>query len=676
MMKRFLVVAYTMLISLIAAADEGMWMVNSLSRALVQKMEKTGLELSGNEIYNADKVSLTDAIVSLDFGCSGSLVSARGLLITNHHCAYSDVHSLSTAEHNYLEDGFWARNDEDEIYIPGKSVYLLEKVLDVTDEVNAVIQQEKDEGRPAGMRRVSYLIEKKYKQETSLEASLSSMWAGSKYYLALYKVYTDIRLVAAPPVSISAYGGDEDNWEWPQHKCDFALYRIYSAPDGSPAPHSNENVPLAPKRILPISQQGYSIGDFTMIIGYPGKTDRYTSSAKLSYRLDTELPIINKIREDQMAVISSWMDKDPSVRLKYSDKYFSLSNVGELGTGEELCYKRFNTVGQKRKSERILKGKENKQLLRTLSEKYEAYRTPRRNLIYYRENLLRGSELGLIATRLKNAHSRSNPQKEYEALDMRVERDLFDISIESFYENTDSTMWGPYRTEVRNMFLNGGKADYKALCDYLWTDDIMTKEDRIYKFYIDNSIREFNEATDKAQGTPNVSELGKEYTHALYKAREAKGMLQYPDANSTMRLTFGTVSTFKRDSKLMPYQTFSEQVLEKEDTLKYDFTLKDDWRALLQKVPSGSLPVNFITDCDITGGNSGSPVINGRGELIGLAFDGNKESLASDVSFTPGYNKCVCVDIRYVLWTLENYAHMDRIIAEMNILPARVGNQN
>jgi len=667
MMKRIIVAACALLLHFAAIADEGMWMVNSLSRALVQRMQKEGLEMDPDEIYNADEVALTDAIVSLDFGCSGSMVSDRGLLITNHHCAYSDVHSLSTEEHNYLEDGFWAQSDRDEVYIPGKSVYFLERVLDVTDEVNALIKKEKTAGKPMGMRRISYLMEKKYKEETSLEASLSSMWAGSKYYLALYRVYTDIRLVAAPPVSIAAFGGDEDNWEWPQHKCDFALYRIYAAPDGSPAPHSADNVPYVPKRKLSISTEGYGMADFTMVLGYPGKTDRYASSAKLSYRLDTELPIINKIRNDQMEVISGWMDKDPSIRLKYSEKYFSLSNVGELGVGEEICYKRFNTVRSKQLDEKILKGKENKRLLDALAQKYQAYRAPRRNFLFYRENLVRGSELALIATRLKNSHSKSDPKKEYESLDLRVERDLFDLSVRSFYENTDSSMWGGYRRKVRDMFLKDGMTDYKALCDYLWKDGIMTRNDRIFKFYTDNSVREYNEAVDKAQGTPNVIELGRDYTRALYKAREENGILQYPDANSTMRLTYGTVSTFRRDSHQVPFQTFSDQILAKEDSLKYDFTLKKDWRKLLLGVPKGTLPVNFITSCDITGGNSGSPVLNAGGELIGLAFDGNKESLASDASFTEGYNKCVCVDIRYVLWTLEYYAGMDRILSEMDI---------
>ena len=266
-----------------ARADEGMWMVNLITRALEARMQEKGLQLQANEIYNEQAGGLTDAVVSMDFGCTGSIISDEGLVITNHHCAYSDVYKLSTDERNYLEDGFWAFKSTDEIPIEGKSIYLLRKVLDVTDEVNAELAEAAAEGRPMGFRKISYQLEKKYAAGTGYEASLSSMWAGSKYYMAFYTVYKDIRLVAAPPVSIAAFGGDVDNWEWPQQKCYFALYRIYTAPDGTPAEYSEDNVPLKPVRKLTISTQGYRNGDFAMVIGYPGKTDRYASAAKINY---------------------------------------------------------------------------------------------------------------------------------------------------------------------------------------------------------------------------------------------------------------------------------------------------------------------------------------------------------------------------------------------------------
>lgn len=267
--KKLMLFALTALLgSFSAKADEGMWMIHAIDAALEKKMQERGLELSAGEIYNADAegATIADAVVSMEFGCTGSIISDNGLLITNHHCAYSDIHRLSTPDHNYLEEGFWAMRSDEEVSINGKSVYFLKRVLDVTDEVNEIKSRTDMTGRPMGMRKLSYQLETKYRNDTGLEAWLASMWDGSKYYMALYEVYGDVRLVAAPPVSSAAFGGDIDNWEWPQHKCDFAMYRVYTAPDGSPADFSKENVPMKPKAKLKISLDGYKDGDYTMII--------------------------------------------------------------------------------------------------------------------------------------------------------------------------------------------------------------------------------------------------------------------------------------------------------------------------------------------------------------------------------------------------------------------------
>lgn len=663
-MKKYLIVVALVLVlrPLAASADEGMWMVNALSEALVQKMQKTGLELAPGEIYDESKVSLKDAIVSLDFGCTGSMISEEGLLITNHHCAYSDVHSLSTPEHNYLETGFFANSRDGEIYIPSKSAYFLKKVLDVTDEVEETVEYLKASGQPHGSRRVSSILEKKYSKITGYEASLSSMWSGSKYYLALYEVYTDIRLVAAPPVSIAAFGGDIDNWEWPQQKCDFAMYRIYSGPDGKPAPHSDANVPMKPLRHLTISTQGVKPGDFTMIMGYPGRTARYSSSAKVNYRSHITLPVSNKVRADQMAIIKGWMDKDPDIRLKYSDKYFSLSNVQENDEGFVQNVGRFGASKHIRREERRML-RDEKALLKELEEKYAEVSDAQKSLTYYRETMIRGTGLGLVATRLRTARRPLDMDKEYSKLDLRVEKDLFRYCLQSYFDNVNPKYFGEYQKELLSRF---GK-DYDAMFNALWIDRHMTKDDGIYKFFADVNVSDFNKDIDSIMGERSLSALDKEYTQAKYRARKHRHIEQYPDANSTMRLTYGKVSSFKRDGKMLPWQTFSSEILAKENPDSYDFHLLPEWKNLLEEAQDKGLdlPVNFLTDNDITGGNSGSPVLNARGEIVGLAFDGNKESLASDVYWTPGYNKCVNVDIRFVLWTLENYAHCDNILAEI-----------
>ena len=665
-MKNKISLMLALLLSVAARADEGMWMVNAISKALVDKMEARGLKLSGNEIYNADAVSLKDAIVSLDFGCTGSMVSANGLLITNHHCAYGDVHALSTPEHNYLEDGYWAYKAEDEIHIPGKSVQFLQSIIDVTDEVNAYMEEQRAEGKPFGMRKVSFVMEKKYSEQTGLEASLSSMWSGSKYYMALYKVYRDVRLVAAPPVSIAAFGGDIDNWEWPQHKCDFAMYRIYTDSEGNPADYSKSNIPFKPSKWLQISTQGYGMGDFAMVMGYPGRTDRYSSSAKVDYMTSLSLPITNQIRGEQMEIISRWMNEDPAVRLMYADRFFSLSNVQELQDGEVACCERFKVVKAKRKLERRLRSAENRQLLKDLDDKYQAIREAEKNSIWYRETLVRSSRIALIAMRLRNSRAIPNMEEEYKGMDMRVEKELFFNGIRNYVAHVDSSCWGSYQKQVIAMFTDTeGRIDADAVAGYLWVDRYMTREDPLFRFMSDVSVSDFNKRIDKVQGSVSVSDLGKQYTRALYAYRNDKGIVQYPDANSTMRLTYGTVSTFRRDGRKVPIVTYSHEILGKEDRNSYDFTLKDEWRDKLKA--AGPIPVNFITDNDITGGNSGSPVMNGRGELIGLAFDGNKESLTGDVYYTPVYTKCVCVDIRFVLWTLDTYAGMSRILDELQI---------
>lgn len=708
-MRRIFTYILVLLASILASqklyADEGMWMVNTIDKALEKKMKERGLKLNAREIYNADAegASLTDAIVSLDFGCSGSVVSDNGLVITNHHCAYGDVHKLSTPEHNYLEEGFWAMKAEDEVNIEGKKMFFLKKVLDVTDEVLQLTEEQQAEGKPFGFRRLSSLIEKKYSKETGLTAWLSSMWSGSKYYLALYEVYSDIRLVAAPPVSLAAFGGDTDNWEWPQHKCDFAFYRIYTAPDGKPAEYSPDNIPLKSKKKLKISIDGYKPGDFAMVIGYPGMTDRYSSSAEVLHKKRVTLPISNRLRGEQMSIVSGWMNEDPNIRLKYADYYFSLSNVQEMNCGEVFCFNRFEVVAQKDKLEKELQAwveesEERKtkwgETIALLDSLYLMSEGIEKNKVYYRETLIRGSQLGLI---IRRAYNSRNPQgtgkrmlSDYENIDLRVEKDLISYALHEYINNIDSYFWSDFQKEVIAQYTNDGICDTKALAEELWSSSLFTnaedvermyrkkvspeeiQEDRLAKFLMSVAITDFNSEANDIVGDNRLVDLRRDYTNMLYEMRLEKGVPQYPDANSTMRLTYGTVGGLEPcDAVIYSHQTTTTGILEKYDPNNYDFNLNDKQLKLYRKGDwgrwnkNGKMPVNFLTNNDITGGNSGSPVLNGKGELIGLAFDGNKESLASDACYTPDYNKCVCVDIRFVLWTLDKYAGMTELIKEL-----------
>ena len=641
-MKRLILIAALLFPSLAAMADEGMWMVHAISEALEKKMQERGLQLSAGEIYNADAPGATvaDAIVSLGFYCTASVISDEGLLITNHHCAYSDLFDLSTPEKDYLEDGYWAFRRQEEIPLQGKTVYFLKRVLDVTDEVYALRDSLQKAGVPFGSRRISSLMERKYADKTGLEASLDAMWAGEKYYLALYQTYTDIRLVGAPPVSVAAFGGDEDNWEWPQHKGDFALYRIY-----------DHGEPLHSPWHLRVSQNGYREGDYAMVLGYPARTDRYSSSYKVDYLTRVERPVTNRIRGNQMEIVRKWMDADPAVRAKYSDWFFSLSNVQEMQEGEVQCVKRFGVVDEKRAQEKNLPA----DILQGLSDEYAATEEIERQKAFYRETIVRGMRITPTMLRMSNAKDDEQRmalyKRDIDALDARVEKDLIAYALEEYFGNLPAEVVGPRQDSLRKAF----SGDFKALAVHLWENPYTLMD-----FVTEVKIGDFNA---RERHTGDLTELTRHYTRALYHEREARGVVQYPDANSTMRLTYGVVSALEPwDAVYTSWYSSTRGLREKYDPAQHDYALPADFVTALDRYDG---PVNFLTDNDISGGNSGSPVLNARGEVIGLAFDGNKESLASDVSYTPDYNKCVCVDIRYVLWILRDYVGLDRVVEEI-----------
>ncbi len=715
---RFLVILFLLSVSGISRADEGMWLVNLLDKNLTQQMKKTGLKLDPKLIYDESGSAISNAVVALDFGCTGSIISDKGLLITNHHCAYSDIHALSTPEKNYLEDGYWAMNQSQEIPIKGKSVFFLRKVTDVTDEIKQISDSLKKNNIPGGMRKITSIIETKHSKKSGMETSCNSMWRGSKYYMFYYEVYTDIRFVGAPPVSVAAFGGETDNWEWPQHKGDFALYRVYGNKDGKPAPYSVNNVPISPKKVLPISTKGIKDGDFTMIMGFPGRTNRYSSSFSIHEKEKVTNPISVKIMREKLDILNKWMKSDPNIRLKYADYYFGISNLQEMLEGEVINFRRFGVekIFQEREKElqQWIDSDSQRQakwgdLLQKLSTRYNETEEIIRIKKYYQNTLVGGYGLIAIANKagsLNNSSNRDNidtlkvGQREYvnfikdieeiyQECDMRAEHEMLKYTLKTFVDNVPPLYRGDYINGLAKQFNNDGE----AMADYIFSNSIFTNPEKFRQIVKNDQpvsvfgedplnlmsksigVRPFNETISKICKGESIDQLEAEYGRVMYQMNLDKGRNQYPDANSTMRLTYGTVGPLDpSDGIHCKSQTTTQGLWDKYNPDNYDFNIKPrmlgfleskDWGNYCEK---GKMFIDFLTNNDITGGNSGSPVMNSKGEIIGLAFDGNKESLASDAYFHPQMNKCVNVDIRYVLWIIDKYAGAGYLIDEMHII--------
>lgn len=702
-----------------AAADEGMWMVQQLG-GVYPKMKAEGLKLPLEEIYNEASPALCDAVVAVDGGMgTGSMISDQGLMITNHHVAFSDICALSTPEHNYLETGFWARTRDEEIPVEGKSVWFLRKVVDVTGEAQAQRAQMQAAGRWNGMsmRRLYADLENRYKQDSPYEVSCASMWGGRKFYMYFYEIFRDVRLVGTPPVTIGAFGGDVDNWGWPQHKGDFTLYRVYTAPDGTPAPYAKENVPLRPRRVLSISTQGIREKDFTMVVGFPGRTNRYASSYAVTEREMVRNPIVVKNRHERMDILRRHMGRDEGVRMKYSDAYFGLSNFADLAKWETKCLRRYRVAELRRAEEqRMMAWIEADSarraawgdVLDALDRGYKARCGAECNLNYFREAWLGPSNALLTANRLssflgkldrlkidtfdirsKDAKSVvDNGERLRRNYDAATDRDLFARMMVSFTANVPREMWG----DALCRMYDAASGDAERMAREAFDASFCSDPDRYAAYFTQNRslaeirrdplvaltesvrVQRFTGEVDKAEkrACAGVGRTESRYQQALYAFREAQGVAQYPNANSTMRLSYGTVEPVSpMDGVHYDARSSVRGYVEKYNPTQYEFRVDERMRQLIEAKAwgrwgeKGELYVNFLTNNDITGGNSGSPVLDARGRLIGLAFDGNRESMAADLYFQPDHARTVCVDIRFVMWVIERYADAGYLLEEM-----------
>ena len=711
--KKFSITLILIVFATFVYADEGMWLVNNIDSQLYAQMKKRGLLLTPEQIYNPNGNSIKDAIVAINGGsCSGSIISANGLMITNHHCAYGDIHALSTPEKNYLEDGFWAMTQDKEVPIKGKTVTFLKKVIDVTEETKRIIDS-LDRLGPRGIRFMNK-IERVFAQKYGLgdnnqEISLASMWRGSKFYLYFLETYEDVRLVGAPPVSIGAFGGEQDNWGWPQHKGDFAIYRIYMSKEGKPAKYSPDNIPYSTGNFLKVSSKGVKEGDFTMILGYPGSTNRYVPSAEVRNKFEVLNPTISTVRRLKLETLKTRMDADPLIRLKYQDKYFGISNYCDYAKWENLCIRRYNIIGV-REMEEV--GLENAPLLDDIQKYYSSVKEISMNREVVRECMVRGSEWLLFAQRFSsmvsglkkrgiNSLDLTIPEvagfvkMNYRAIflegDPTVEKEVFITMFNYLINNVDEK----YFTDDFKACLSTYNRDITRYATYLYNNSIFADPTRFMAFFTQTrtieealadpmlalvdfaNIAWFNqqETAIENQTGLSISSLKAKYVTSLYNMRRANGQAVYPDANSTMRLTYGTVGPLRpSDAVFYDWYSTSTGILEKYNPDDYEFNMKPDYVQLLKSAPwgrwansSGQQSINFLSDNDITGGNSGSAVLNAKGELVGLAFDGNRDSMSGDLYFDPQKCKTVSVDIRYVLWVIEKYAQADYLLKEMSL---------
>ena len=698
-----------------AKADEGMWLLNLLETLRIDTMNSMGLKLSADDIYNINEGSLKDAVVMFADYCTGEIVSENGLLFTNHHCGFEAIQNHSTVEHNYLEDGFWAMNQEEELPNPELSVTFLKRIEDISDLVMSRINSDMNESRRSAIiEALSDSLTSAIKAESGLEASVESLYGGNNYYLFVYEEYKDVRLVGAPPSSVGKFGFDTDNWVWPRHTGDFSVFRVYTDPEGKPAEYKEENVPLKPKHYLPVSLKGYDEGDFAMVIGYPGGTDRYMTSYEVNELITITNPIRVEVRELRQEILLEDMLADESVFIKYADKYSNSSNYWKFSIGQNKGLDKLDVPEKKQQqeveftdwanadAERNVKYGDALHLISRAVEQRAPYEYA---LQYLYESFFTASEIigwayesyMLYATLMTNpgdqvkldsavTELRKLADKFYKDYNLSTDMKVTPAIFELYYRNVPK-QWHP-------QFYAKIKADvpgsFKKYTDKMFDKSIFSTREKFDAFLSRPSASSFVKdpaflAAMMALGTYsdlyNILEnydAGYEKGHRLYVEglREMyRDSIMYPDANFTMRLTYGTVDDyFPRDAVHYDYYTTLTGVMEKEEPANYEFKVPERLKELYQNKDygiygsNGEMPVCFITNNDITGGNSGSPVIDGEGNLIGIAFDGNWEAMSGDVKYEKELQRCINVDIRYVLFIIDKYAGATHLIEEMKLV--------
>lgn len=719
-MKKFFA-AIVLSISLFkASADEGMWLPMLLGEQVYNDMVKRGLKLTKEQLYSINKSSLKDAIIIFGGGCTGEIVSAEGLIFTNHHCGYGAIAAASSVEHNYLRDGFYAYNKEQEIK-SSLTVQFLDRIVDVTKEVEEGLKGLSWDDRVKKLPDVMKVItDKASDKETGQEARVYSMFKGNQYIMYVYKRYRDIRLVGTPPESVGKFGGDTDNWEWPRHTGDFSVFRVYATKDGKPADYSTDNVPLKPKHFLPVSIKGFKDGDYAMIYGYPGSTNRYETSYGIKLKNEIENPSLVALRDMRLKYMYEQMIKDPAVKLKLASNYAGIANYWKFFEGETKQLLKFKTQQQKEDFEKQFtawaKGKpEYQYIMADYAKNYNTW-TPYSKMRQYLNEGVLGSPLAAFAATLVSLEDKlmkantssaelkkaldaasANRKAFIESEDLASDEKIMASVAMMYYNDIDKNQhpvgfyesmkanFGSLKEEVT--FKNWAKAVFSGtmfLDDAKWNafvekpEAVTLQNDGAFAYgagFLKNYTSKYVSLYTAFLNKNN--ELGRAYLKGIMEMNPAAVKKMYPDANFSMRVSYGNVKSYRpRDAVFYDYVCTAKGILEKYVPGDYEFDLPAKQVELLKKRDFGQyidkakndLVVSFITTNDITGGNSGSPVIDANGNLLGLAFDGNYEALSHKIAFDKDLNRTICVDVRYVLWCIDKLGGASNIIKELKLV--------
>ena len=720
-MKKFKVLVLALLCAAFSPvkADEGMWLLQLMQEQnLAERMKAQGLKMDINDIYNPNQVALKDAVGIFGRGCTGEIISPNGLILTNHHCGYGAIQQHSSVEHDYLTDGFWAKSFEEELPTPGLTFKFVERIVDVTDLVNKDIEKGKvSETESFSNEYLKNLAEKMLKKSDLKKApGISTLalpfYEGNKFYLFFMKTYTDVRMVAAPPSSIGKFGGETDNWMWPRHTCDFSMFRVYADKDGNPADYSKNNVPLKAKKHLAISLKGLEEGDYAMIMGFPGSTSRYLTESEIQLRMNaTNTPRI-QVREARQAVLKKEMLASDKVRIQYAAKYAQSSNYWKNSIGMNKAIIDNEVLEAKAEQEknfaRFASAKKNVEY-QGVVEKINAYVAKVTPIMtegtYFREVFRSGIEFNSPYKTFANlkAALAKNKQKDVEKAVASLKESFADVHNKDYNHEVDrkvaKVLLPLYAEKVAKANLpaiyqtveKDFKGDFNAYVDAMYDKSIFANEDNFNKF-LSNPTVEAIESDLLVQYAEAIATTRKNLNAAMDAASEGinilhktyvRGLLamyaptpKASDANFTIRLTFGNVKSYSpKDGVHYKYYTTLKGVMEKEDPTNPEFVVPAKLKELYEAkdfgryaLPNGEMPTCFLSTNDITGGNSGSPVMNGNGELIGAAFDGNWESLSGDINFDNNLQRCINVDIRYVLFIVEKLGGCKNLIDEMTIV--------